>query len=311
MVRNKRVLVTGGGGFIGSKVVEYLQDAGAEVAVLDNGFTGSKSFVSDMAIFKQVDLRDDCITGIVRDLDPDAIVHLAAIHYIPYCNENPEETFRVNVMGTRNVLRAAREVSRLDSFIFASSAAVYPPRDTPNLEDSRLDPMDIYGETKLVGEKLAKEFTQSTGVSVTSLRLFNVFGPNETNAHLLPAILKQVKAGRREIELGNLTPKRDFIYVTDVAECVLAVLREFDGTFRSYNVGTGREHSVREVVEIVGDQLGEEVSIVQDETRTRDSDRPHLCANIDRARAELDWEPSVRFEDGLSRLLRPDCVVRI
>lgn len=309
LLDGKNILVTGGAGFIGSQVVGALNDRGATVLALDNCFTGSSSLVPDGVRFERVEIRDDELAEVITDFQPDAIVHLAAIHYVPYCNANPEETFQVNVMGTRNLLTAAREVSVIEKVIFASSAAVYPPRTEANAESSPTGPMDIYGETKLVGEDLAKLFQRETGVSTSVARLFNTYGPRETNEHLIPAILKQVRSGKREIELGNLTPKRDFIHVSDVVRAIMTLLTEFDETFRTYNVGTGIEYSVREVVEKTSKALGEEIEIVQDDDRVRESDRPHLKANVTRLRDELGWEPEVEFVTGLRDLLHEERVV--
>ena len=300
---NRTVLVTGGAGFIGSHVARELHAAGASVLAVDNCFAGAPSLVPDGVSFERVDVRDERFEDVARAFEPDAVVHLAAIHYIPYCNENPEETFRVNVMGTRNVLSVARSLPELETFVFASSAAVYPPRESANSEDSRTGPMDIYGETKLVGEDLAALFAAETGVSTAGVRLFNVYGPNETNEHLVPAIVKQVRAGKRQIELGNLSPKRDFVHVSDVARAVTTLLREFEGTFEPYNVGTGREYSVREVVEKTGAALGEEIEIAQDDDRVRDSDRPHLKADISKLQSEFGWNPQTEFVSGLRELL--------
>jgi len=308
-MENKNVLVTGGAGFIGSHVVERLDDIGATVLTIDNCFAGSESLVPDGVQLKQIDIRDDELKAIVTEFDPDAIVHLAAIHYIPYCNANPEETFQVNVMGTRNLLSVAREVPGLEKMIFASSAAVYPPRDGANSESSQTGAMDIYGETKLVGEDLAELFHAQTGVPTAAARLFNVYGPNETNEHLIPAILKQVRDGERQIGLGNLSPKRDFIHVSDVSSAITTLLRDFDSSFRAYNVGTGTEYSVREVVEKTSEALGEEIEIVQDEDRVRESDRPHLKADVSRLREEFNWEPEVDFVTGLRNLLDEEQVV--
>jgi UDP-glucose 4-epimerase len=303
-MNSKNVLVTGGAGFIGSEFVQKLSEIDANVLVIDDCFAGSESLVPDGIGLEQIDIRSERLTEIVSDFDPDAIVHLAAIHYIPYCNEHPEETFEVNVMGTRNLLEAARKLADLETMVFASSAAVYPPRKGSNSESSKAGPTDIYGKTKLVGEDLMRQFQQDTNTTTVTARLFNVYGPNETNDHLIPAVLNQVQQGNREIELGNLTPKRDFIHVSDIANALMTFLKEFDDGYRVYNVGTGTEYSVREVVEKTSEALGEDIQIVQDEDRVRESDRPHLQADISRMQSDFGWEPQVEFVGGLRDLLR-------
>ncbi|WP_246988349.1 NAD-dependent epimerase/dehydratase family protein [Halorientalis marina] len=306
MLSNRKVLVTGGAGFIGSQLVQTLTEQGANVLAIDNCFSGSPSLVPDDAQFEEVDIRDEQLHDIVAEFQPDAIVHLVALHYIPYCNANPEEAFEVNVMGTRNLLDAARELDSLETMVFTSSAAVYPPREGPNSERSETGPTDIYGETKLVGEDLMRLFQQETGVPTVTARLFNVYGPNETNEHLIPAVLTQVRSGDREIELGNLTPKRDFIHVSDVVDALLTLLTEFEDGYAAYNVGTGTEWSVREVVEKTSAALGEEIDIVQADDRVRESDRPHLQADISRMQSDFGWEPDVEFVAGLKALLQQD-----
>lgn len=302
-LNDKTVLVTGGAGFIGSQISADLLAAGADVHVLDNCFAGDADLVPEGARFVEADVRSAAAAEHIERVDPDGIVHLAAIHYIPYCNENPREAFEVNVMGTRNVLEAARGLSGLESVVLASSAAVYPPRETANREDSELAPMDIYGETKLLDEDLLELFHHETGVPSTAARLFNVYGPNETNPHLIPAVLDQLEDGSRTVELGNLSPERDFVHVRDVSNAVRTLLAEFEGGFRPYNVGTGEAYSVREVVEATADALGEEITIEQDEERVRESDRPRLQADVTRLTEETSWEPTVSLVEGLRELV--------
>ncbi|MFA1610806.1 NAD-dependent epimerase/dehydratase family protein [Halobellus rubicundus] len=300
------VLVTGGAGFIGSRFVEELAQTDANVIAVDNCFAGEPSLVPEDVRFEHIDIRSAEFRELVRTVEPDAIVHLAAIHYIPYCNEHPEEAFAVNVMGTRNLLAAARELPDLETMVFASSAAVYPPREGPNSETSETGPTDIYGQTKLIGEDLMELFAEQTATPTVAARLFNVYGPNETNEHLIPAVLKQVRDGKREIELGNLTPKRDFIHVSDVANALVTLLNGADGGYSAYNVGTGTEYSVREIVEKTSEALGEGIEITQADDRVRESDRPHLQADISRIRADFGWEPTVEFVEGLKDLLHHD-----
>lgn len=291
-LKNNKVVVTGGAGFVGSHLMHYLVKEGAEVLVIDNLFVGKKEFISDRCLFRKLDIRSKEAKEVIRNFEPDVIVHLAAIHYIPYCNENPEETFDVNVMGTRNIL----ETYEPELLLFASSAAVYPPLNGALSEDLH-GPIDIYGKTKLIGEDLVKLHNKKAIIA----RLFNVYGPNDTNPHLIPEIVNQIKEGKRKIELGNLTPRRDYIHVDDVCAAIVALLKH--GKESLYNIGTGVEYSVNEVVEVVNEILGEEIQIVQDKRRVRKVEREHLLADVAKIQNEIGWNPKIRLKDGLKKLI--------
>lgn len=301
-VEGKRVLITGGAGFIGSHVTEALSDRGAEVRVLDNFFVGKKEFVPDQVTVEATDIRSEAAVEAIQAFQPHAVVHLAALHYIPYCNENPEETFEVNVMGTRNILQGSRLSDDLQAVVYTSSAAVYPPTDEATPETTPPGPMDIYGRTKLVGEELLKLFHEETGVPATTARLFNVYGRNETNPHLIPAILEQIDGDSEEIELGNLTPRRDFIHTEDVTAAIVRLLETADG-YDTFNVGTGSAYSVKQVATHVIEQLDRDMTVVQEQERVRDSDRPHLQADITKIKNDTGWTPTVDLSTGLGRLV--------
>jgi len=301
-IAGESVLVTGGAGFIGSHLSSALLDHGAHVCTVDNLTKGSEEFIPAGATTFTSDIQSDQLAEIVEDVTPKHVIHLAAHHYVPFCNENPEEAFNVNVMGTRNLLDACEPVESIERLVFASSAAVYRPKNEPHKETDALHPICIYGRTKLVGEDLVDKYHQDTGVDTVSLRLFNVYGPNETNDHLIPTILDQVKDNGTKIDLGNLSPKRDFVHVSDITNSFIAALTEVDGNNRHYNVGTGDSYSVREVVEATSEVLGRNINIRQDEERVRESDRPNLCADSTLLQRDTSWEPTVRLVDGLSMM---------
>jgi UDP-glucose 4-epimerase len=302
-IPDSKIFLTGGAGFLGSHVTKRFLDKGAAVTVFDDLSVGERRLVPDGAELVVGDIRNDELQHAVTYINPDAIVHLAAIHYIPYCNEHPEEVFEVNVMGTRNVVEAAQQSSSLKNVLFASSAAVYPSREGPNSEDSTVGPMGVYGRTKLVGEDLLRLFTAQTDIPSISARLFNIYGPNETNMHLVPAILAQVAREDESIKLGNLTPCRDFVHVDDVARAIMALLERHDSGHEVYNVGRGAELSVRTVAMKIIEASGKELAIIQDEKLMRAIDRPHLEANIEKIHSEIGWEPEIGFEDGLHYIL--------
>lgn len=305
------VFVTGGAGFIGAHVVRHLLRAGHEVVCYDNLFTGRLSHLPrEHAGLRVVtaDIRDrTAVEAALRGCD--ALVHLAAIHYIPYCNAHPDETLAVNVGGTFSVLEAAR-AARLRRVVVASTAAVYPVQDGPCREGQAPGPTDVYGASKVAAEALAHAFAAQAGVAVACARLFNVYGPGETNPHLIPEIVTQLGGGGA-IRLGNVTTRRDYVHVRDVAAAVLALLDLERPGCEAYNVGTGAEHSAREIVDTLAAILGRPLTIESDPPRVRAHDRPHLRADITKLREATGWTPGVTLRDGLRDLLAADAGGRV
>ncbi|MCK4255851.1 GDP-mannose 4,6-dehydratase [candidate division WOR-3 bacterium] len=304
MYRN--IIITGGAGFIGFHLVRSLLEKGSKVGVVDNLSFGDRSLLpldDPNLIFWEADIRDkENIMAILQAFKPDVVIHLAAIHFIPYCNEHPVEAAEVNIIGTR-VLFHCCEMVMPKTLFFASTAAVYPIQNGPNKEGSDLYPMDIYGITKFVGEDLAELFYRKTGICTVIGRFFNVYGPNETNPHLIPEIVTQLKAGRREIELGNLEPKRDFIHVSDLVNAIVSLVEKYNGEYGVFNIGTGSEYSAKEIVGCFEKILGEHIVVNQHPDRIRKVERMHLLADIDKIKRTVGWAPRVELLKGLKELM--------
>jgi len=302
----KRVLVTGGAGFIGSHVVKGFLARGKEVGVIDNLCSGKKELLpleNPNLIFSETDIRDkNALMFFLKTFNPEAIIHLAALPYIPYCNKHPVETMQVNIMGTRNLLQCC-DVVNPSFFFFASSAAVYPVRDDANSEDSELSPIEIYGLTKVSGEDMIELFYRRTKITTVIGRFFNVYGPNDTIPYLIPTIVKQLKSGKRNIELGNLTPKRDFIHASDIVNAIYTLMEKFEEGFGVFNIGTGEEYSVKEVIEFFQEFLGETITIKQKSNRIRKIERMHLLADISKIQKKVGWIPGVNIRQGLKELI--------
>lgn len=299
-----KTLVTGGAGFIGSAVVPVLQAEGYDVYVLDNLSFGSRDFidVTDDHFYLE-DIRDKAaVDRTILDIQPDVVVHLAAIHFIPYCNQHPFEAADTNIRGTMNVLNACKKVKRLKKFFLASTAAVYPIYDEAVNENHELHPLDIYGLSKLTCESLCKEYFYETKVDTIVCRFFNAFGPNETNPHLIPEIEKQLREGQRTIKLGNLTPKRDFIHTHDMANAVKTLLRRDNIGYDTFNLGRGIEYSVVEIVEAFERQLNEKIEIQVDQSRVRKVERQHLLADV-RKLKKIGWQPEWGIDEGIRDLV--------
>jgi UDP-glucose 4-epimerase len=252
-----------------------------------------------------VDIRDrDAVESAFRKADPDIVIHLAAVHFIPYCNAHPYESADINIRGTMHVLDAAAKF-RLEKLFFASTAAVYPIHDGPLNETHPVGPLDIYGLSKLTGERLCHEFHLSTRTPTVVCRFFNAFGPNETNAHLIPEIQGQVNEGKRKIQLGNLKPKRDFIHTYDMAEAVDVLVRHSHDGLEVFNLGRGIEYSVTEIVHAFENQLNEKIEIEVDPARVRKVERMHLLADIGKLEA-LGWKPRISIDEGIRTLVKSE-----
>lgn len=303
----KRALVTGGAGFIGSRLTARLVEAGYEVTVLDNFFRGSAASLGPVAGAVRVlegDVRDrDAVRRVVASTRPDAVYHLAALHYLPHCFRHPEETRAVNVDGTVHLL-SALACGGTEAFVLASSAAVYAPSACPHGEDDALAPIDVYGGSKLEAERLLQAGWGRVAARSFALRFFNVYGPGETNPHVVPEIIGQVRRGVGRLELGRLDTLRDYVFVDDVVDALVRCLRPEAGAgFQPLNVGTGTGTSVADLVRTVADLLGRDLEAVSTRGRLRAVDRPVLVADTSRARRALGWRPSVALRQGLAALL--------
>lgn len=304
----RRALVTGGAGFIGSSLVRHLLAHGWAVTVYDKLNPGRRDFLPDDPNVELVvaDILDEqAFSAALDGAKAEIVFHLAAIHYIPYCNAHPQEAMRTNVDGTEAVFRLSKAAG-VPRVVFCSTAAVYPSATGPLHEvKTPTAPLDIYGFTKWFGEELADWMARDGETRFAVGRLFNVYGPRETSPHLIPALLKQMIEGLNTLKVGNLEPKRDYIYVEDMARALyeLGVLPDWGRAepIRA-NLGTGTEHSVREVMTGLAAVSGVDLTLEQDPARMRASDRPNLLADVSTLRSLVGWTPETDFRTGLEKL---------
>ncbi len=304
------VLVTGAAGFIGSAVSACLAGAGHTVVAYDNLTRGRREYLPPGTTLIEADIRDgDALADAVARVQPDAVVHLAAMHFIPDCIARPAETIEINVDGTQRVLDACRR-SSVTHVVFASSAAVYATVDHACVEGSTpVGPIEIYGESKVLGEELLQAFHAETGVSSTALRLFNAVGRRETNPHVIPHIFDSLTKSD-VIPLGNTDARRDYVDSRDVATAVLSVLQGVRG-HTVMNVGTGVAYSVNDLIEALRSILGRDIRVLQDPARMRPSERMLLLADTARLQSATGWKARFQLdavladlcdESGLSRV---------
>ncbi len=320
-LEGRRVLVTGADGFIGSHVVERLVAANASVrAFCLYNSNGSLGWLGESPGFATAvdDGQAEVVLGDVRDPEHvaasvkgvDVVLHLAALIAIPYSYVAARSYVETNIIGTLNVLEAVR---RHDTALMVntSTSEVYgTPEEVPITESHPLRGQSPYSATKIGADKMCEAYALSFETPVVTLRPFNTFGPRQSTRAVIPTVLSQMLGGAAEIRLGDLTPKRDFTYVTDTAEGFLraAVADVAPGT--TIQLGTGRTVSVGEVVEICRGVTGSDAEIITDAERIRPegSEVQVLLSDPSRAEATLGWRPTVSLEDGLGRTadwLRP------
>jgi UDP-glucose 4-epimerase len=307
---NRKVLITGGAGFIGSALIEELERLDCAIFVLDNLSFGKREHarVPDDRFLK-VDIRDSAaVADWARAISPAWVIHLAAVHFIPYCNANPYRSANINLQGTVNLLDSLRELNSLRKVFFASTAAVYADSPTPVSETSPVTPLDIYGLTKSIGERLVSEFHRATGVPCVIGRLFNAYGPRETNAHLIPEILCQVLEGRDTISLGNTKTRRDYIHTSDLACAIIKLLLVEREGFDTFNIGSGHSYDAREIVHFFERAANRPLAVNVATDRIRKVDRAVLQADITKINKITGWTPEVQIQQGIRALVEGDAL---
>lgn len=290
-----RVLLTGAAGFLGRHLARRLAGVGCEVIGLSLEPVGLPAGMS----FVAADVRDrPAIVGAVDRVAPDAIVHLAALSHVGESWQRLSDYFAVNVLGTENVVAAARG-RRL---LFASTAEVYglvPEAEQPIREERPLAPQSPYAMTKAAGER----WVRAAGGTV--LRLFNLVGPGQAPIFALPSFAAQlaaIEAGRAEpvLAIGNLSARRDFVHVEDGAAAVIRLLERGEPG-EVYNLASGRATSIAEALERLIDRAGVQVRLAQDPERLRPVDIPLTCGDSSRLRA-LGWRPERGLDAALDEL---------
>ena len=303
----RRILITGGAGFIGVPTTDAFATAGDDVVVVDNFEVGHRSRLDHLATHDNVsivelDLRDRlAVESVVHEIAPTHVVHLAAHHFIPFCIAHPADTVDVNVAGTQHLLDAlvAVEPRRI---VFASTADVYQPAPHAHVEVDAVEPNNIYGASKRMGEQLMEfHHRRCPETDVVVARFFNAVGPGETNPHLIPDILDYMRDGD-VLPLGNVDTRRDYIFTGDMARALRMMVDGPEGSF-TVNLGTGRSYTAREVVAELGSLTGRQLEIETAPAKVRVSDRPVLQASTRRLHMLLPEFEVTSLRDSLKATL--------
>jgi NAD dependent epimerase/dehydratase len=301
--------VTGAAGFIGSHLTERLVHEGAEVRAFvrynsrnDYGWLDSfePEVSSGVEIFRGDLENPEAVAAAISGCE--VVFHLGALIPIPYSYRHPREFVTANVVGTLNVLEAARRLAPA-RVVHTSTSEVYgTPRRVPIDEEHPLNAQSPYAATKVGADQLALTYYRSFGTPVTIVRPFNTFGPRQSARAVLPTLITQALS-RETVQLGTTETTRDFLYVEDTVTGMLAGADAPDVEGEVLNLGTGVEVSIGDAVKRVFDLVGRELPVELSRERLRPplSEVERLVADASKARRLLNWEPSVDFDDGLRR----------
>ena len=306
-LRDSKVIVTGGAGFIGSEVVNQLANWGASVVVVDNLVNGRRENLNglpaDQVQLVVADIRDtERMADLTRGVD--ILFHLACLG-VRHSIHSPHENHEVNATATLKLLSAAKAAG-VKRFVHVSTSEIYGTALwAPMTEEHPTFPMTVYGASKLAGECYARAFYRTHDYPTVVVRPFNTYGPRchheGDSGEVIPKFLLRCMAGRPMLIFGDGTQTRDFTYVSDMARCILLAGLADDAVGETINLGSGREITInelaREVAAVVGRQGAE---VIHDDPRPGDTLR--LYADTTKARQLLGFEPKVTLHEGLSRL---------
>lgn len=306
-----KALVTGSAGFIGSHFVEELVRQGCKVRAFvrynaqnDWGWLQTLPCLKDIEIHAG-DVRDyDSVRDAVRGVE--FVFHLAALIGIPYSYISPLAYIKTNVEGTYNLLQAAREEG-VQRVVHTSTSEVYgTARYVPINEEHPVQAQSPYAATKIAADQLALSFHRSFGLPVVVVRPFNTFGPRQSARAVIPTIITQLVSGSRTIRLGNVSPTRDFNYVRDTVSGILAVGLTDKAEGRVVNIGSGRETSIKELIEEIENVMGRKIEIEQEDVRIRPahSEVERLLCDNRQAFELAGWTPRYTLEEGLRETIQ-------
>ena len=315
---DKRILITGGAGFIGSNLSEYLLEKGCDVVCLDNLATGSRGNISHLFTnpnftFVEGDIRNitDCHAA-VKDVD--FVLHQAALGSVPRSIKDPITSNEVNVSGFLNMLIASRDAG-VKRFIYAASSSTYGDSESlPKVEEIIGRPLSPYAITKFVNELYADVFSKTYGIETIGLRYFNVFGrkqdPNGAYAAVIPKFVSQFMRGESPVINGNGDFSRDFTYIDNVIQAnVLSMITENEEAINTvYNVAFGERNTLNDLIDCLKESLTvydpkiKDIQIKYGPNRA--GDIPHSLASIDKAKNLLNYNPQYSLKQGLQEAVK-------
>lgn len=303
---NKKVLITGAAGFIGSHLVEKCVESGYDVKAFTHyNSKNSWGWLDNSKVKNDIEV----VTGDIRDYDSvfsamkgvDGVLHLAALIGIPYSYVSPLAYIRTNIEGTYNVIQAGRELETENIVVTSTSETYGTAQFVPISEQHPAVGQSPYSATKISADEIALSYYRSFNTPIKIARPFNTYGPRQSARAIIPTIISQIASGTTELKLGNLTPTRDLTFVKDTAKGFISIFESDNLWGEPTNIGMSDEISIGDLVYKIADLMGVEVTINTDEIRVRPgkSEVERLFCDNSKILKNTNWKPDYNLESGL------------
>jgi len=306
-LQDKKVLVTGGAGFIGSMLVRALLKEKADITVFDNFFSGDMINlveVQDRIKILNGDILSRKFVNVLTGNNIEYVFHLAAEPYIPDCYDRPEKFFEVNANGTMNVMLACRDAG-VKRIIHYSSSEVYGTAKTvPMSEEHPTLPLSTYSVSKLAADRMCYTLHHEQKIPIIILRPFNTYGPRETHPYIIPELITQLSKSNK-LKLGNIKASRDLTFVEDSVKATILLMKEEKAVGDVFNAGTGKDWTVEQIAHVIAELSGQDTLDIEiEKARLRPLDVQRLNADSSKLKKLTGWEPKTDLKSGLEKTIK-------
>lgn len=298
----KKILITGGAGFVGSHLVDQIISNGDIAIVVDNLSTGNLNNLNEKAIFYKMDITNTDLSDVFKNEKPDYVYHLAAQSSVTASIEDPTYDANMNIMGTINILNLCKQYS-IQKIIYASSAAVYGIPNYLGIDEKHpINPNSFYGISKYTSEQYVKTYSRLYGINYTILRYANIYGPRQNyigEGGVIANFINKIILEDQPIIYGDGLQTRDFIFVKDVVAASLSAL--LNGDYKILNVGTGKAISIVDLLMLIIDLIGLNKKPINKEVRIGDIKESYFHTEL--VKTVLGWEPEFTLKEGLKETI--------